>query len=109
MKKVTEVLAEWTPPPRPTYDPGLYPHQYALDFLTGPGGSVIPEEIRLRINHEIMAKPNSRGQERKRKHPTGYMARLMLNAWLKETGEDEDSTYTALADKYLEVCGIRRP
>ncbi|MEW2123110.1 hypothetical protein AB0891_05225 [Streptomyces sp. NPDC007259] len=106
MQKVTEALAEWVPPTAPTYDASLYPHQYALDFLTGVGRSVIPREIRHRIDRMVMAEPNAKGQQRKRKHPDRSMARLMLSAWLEETGEDEDAVYLALADRYLDTHGI---
>lgn len=109
MQKVTEALAEWVPPTVPTYDPRMYPHQYAINFLTGAGRTVIPEEIRRRVDRAVMAKPNAKGQQRKRKHPEQFMARLMLNAWLEETGEDEDAVYRALADKYLDAHGVARP
>lgn len=109
MKKVTEALAEWAPPARPAYDHVRYPYRYALDFLTGPGGSVIPEEIHDRIVREVMATPNAKGERRKRRHPADFMVRLMLNAWLKETGEDEEAVYAALADRYLKARGIERP
>ncbi|MDX3237073.1 hypothetical protein PV392_15605 [Streptomyces sp. ME03-5709C] len=109
MQTVTEALAQWSPPSRPTFDPALYPHRYALDFLTGAGRSVIPDEIRYRIDRKVMAKPNALGQERKRRHPAASMARLMLIAWVEETGEDEDAVYVALADRHLEAQGIERP
>ncbi|MFD7390888.1 hypothetical protein ACFV46_20720 [Streptomyces sp. NPDC059852] len=109
MQKVTEALVGWVPPARLTYDQNLYPHRYAIDFLIGPGRSVVPKEIRHRIDREVMAKPNAKGEQRKKRHPADSMARLMLNAWLKETGEDEDAAYRALADKYLDAHGIVRP
>ncbi|MER5906023.1 hypothetical protein ABT150_39070 [Streptomyces mirabilis] len=109
MQKVTEALAEWVPPTRLTYDQSLYPHRYAILFLTGAGRSVVPQAIRYRIDREVMAKPNAKGEQRKKKHPADFMARLMLNVWLEETGEDEDAVYRALADKYLEAHGIVRP
>ncbi|MFF7866182.1 hypothetical protein ACFZCT_06930 [Streptomyces qaidamensis] len=56
-----------------------------------------------------MTKPNAKGQQRQRRHPEHSMARLMLNAWLEETGEDEATVYRALADKYLDAHGITRP
>ncbi|GGN15829.1 hypothetical protein GCM10011578_044010 [Streptomyces fuscichromogenes] len=109
MQKVSEALADWVPPGRPIYDQSLYPHRYAIDFLIGVGCSVIPEEIRYRIDREVMSKPNVKGKQRKRRYPEAFMARLMLNAWLKETGEDEDTAYRALADKHLDVNGIVQP
>jgi hypothetical protein len=109
MKKVTEALADWVPPTMPSYDPSLYPHQYAINFLAGTGRTVIPQEIRRRVNRAVMAKPSAKGQQRQRKHPEPFMARLMLNAWMEETGEDEDAVYRALADKYLDAHGITRP
>lgn len=109
MQKVSEALADWVPPAQPIYDQSLYPHRYAIDFLIGVGRSVIPQEIRYRIDREVMSKPNAKGEHRKKRHPEVFMARLMLNAWLKETGEDEDAVYRALADKYLDAHGMARP
>lgn len=109
MQKVIEALAEWVQPTVPAYDPRKYPHQYALSFLSGVGRTVIPQEVRQRVDREVMTTPNAKGEQRKRKHPEKYMARLMLNAWLEETGEDEDAVYRALADGYLDAHGIACP
>ncbi|MFF7675687.1 hypothetical protein [Actinacidiphila glaucinigra] len=108
MQTVAEALARWSPPSRPTFDPTLYPYRYALDFLTGAGHSVIPEEIRYRVDRKVMSKPNAKGEARKRRHPADFMARLMLMAWVEETGEDEEAVYAALADRHLEAQGIER-
>ncbi|MEV7287056.1 hypothetical protein AB0O01_21225 [Streptomyces sp. NPDC093252] len=109
MQKVTEALAEWVSTAVPAYDQNLYPHQYAMDFLTGAGRTVIPQEIRHRVDRMVMTTPNAQGQQRRRRHPDHFMARLMLNAWLEETGEDEEAVYRALADKYLDAHGMSRP
>ncbi|MEY7975338.1 hypothetical protein AB8O53_03200 [Streptomyces pilosus] len=99
MQKVSEALADWVPPDWPAFDQSLYPHRYAIDFLIGVGRSVVPQEIRYRIDREVMSKPNVKGEQWKKRHPEAFMARLMLHTWLKQTGEDEDAVYRALADK----------
>ncbi|MFF3162820.1 hypothetical protein [Streptomyces sp. NPDC003273] len=108
MNTVATALARWSPR-RQTYDPSRYPFRYAWDFLATDAPTLVPDEIRRRVDTEVRSRPTAHGKRRQKLHDRTVMADLYLQAWLKETGEPEWGTCVALADKYLALHGIEAP
>ncbi|MGW9031474.1 hypothetical protein ACWGQ5_47170 [Streptomyces sp. NPDC055722] len=108
MNTVASALAGWSPK-RETYEDYRYPARYAWDFLADDAPWIIPEEIRYQVKQKVMNQPNAKGERRKKEHDRPVMARLMLKAWLNETGEDEWETLVDLAERYLQLHSIEAP
>lgn len=109
MQTVKGALAVWTPPSAPAYEHYKYPARYAWAFLADSGGRIIPEEIQERVTREVMSKTNAQGEPRKKRYDHVVMVNLMLQAWVKETGEDEWGTMVMLAEAFLSQRGIDAP
>ncbi|MEV6105850.1 hypothetical protein AB0M28_14195 [Streptomyces sp. NPDC051940] len=107
MTIIAEAFANWQPR-RERYESYKYPYRYAGAYLA-ENLDMAPAEITQRVEERIRAMPNAKGEKRKKRHDREVIARAVLDAWLEESGEDEDDACRLLAEAYLSEHRIEAP